>query len=336
MAVVLDSVSTAPLTNTVSSKTWAHTVSGANRLLLVWVMWNQPSNSETISSVTYNGVGLTQVGSNVVAGGSGLDRCVALYRLYAPSTGTNNIIVTMSAALSFFAAGESYTGAHQTAGLGTPVTATTTSAASLATTVTAHVGSLVASAIAVRTTSTLTVPTTSEWNTLIGTNNCYGGAIQTGATSVTATYSWTTADNAALIAVEVLAATSLALPTKASILGSALSTLTDNFASADTAKWQATGGGAWPSAITVVSGQLNIAVQSPYNSLEAVNTWDLRNSYGYVQVVQRPFQGGDGSTELGFGVRLDASNNFEVILNGNSNIVWRTKLGGVSGTTGFT
>jgi hypothetical protein len=54
--------------------------------MLVMVQWNQPSNSETVSSVTYGGTALTQVGSNVIAGGSGLDRCTALFRLIAPAT----------------------------------------------------------------------------------------------------------------------------------------------------------------------------------------------------------------------------------------------------------
>src|SRR5215203_7322483 len=103
MSVAVDTVSTSPNTNSVASKTWSHTVSGSNRVLLVMVQWNQPSNTETVSSVTYGGVALTQVGSNVIAGGSGLSRCTALFRLIAPAAGAANVVVTMSTALTFSA-----------------------------------------------------------------------------------------------------------------------------------------------------------------------------------------------------------------------------------------
>ena len=309
MSVAVDAASSSSTTNSVSSKTWSHTVAGSNRLLLVMVQWNQPSNSETVSSVTYGGTALTQVGSNVIAGGSGLDRCTALFRLIAPATGTANIVVTMSTAVTFFASAVSFTGVDQTTPLGTQTaqTATTTTAATLATTTSSAATNLVFSAATVRTGSTLTVPTTSEWNVLIGTNNRYGGSVQAGASSVTTTYSWTGADNASMIAVDVKASSSLTITATASMAGTPLSTLTDDFATADTAKWQNTGGGAWPAQVAVVAGQLNITVQSTYHSLESVDTYDLRNSSGAIQIVQRPTQGGDGSTEMAFGVRLNAT-----------------------------
>jgi hypothetical protein len=336
MSVAIDAVSNSPTTNSVSSKSWSHTVSGSNRLLLVMVQWNQPSNSETVSSVTYGGTALTQVGSNVIAGGSGLDRCTALFRLIAPTTGTATVVVTMSTSLTFLASAVSFTGVDQTTPLGTPSTATTTTAATLQTTTSSAASNLVFSAATVRTTGSLTVPSTSEWNVLIGTNNRYGGSVQSGAASVTSTYSWTGADNASMIAVDVKAASTFSISASASMAGTPLSTLTDDFASADTAKWQNAGGGAWPAQITVLSGQLDLAVQSTYHRLESVDTFDLRNSYGLVQIVQRPAQGGDGSTEMGFGVLIDANNYFSAILNGAGNIVWRTKLAGVAGTTGYT
>jgi hypothetical protein len=336
VTVALDAVSQSATTNSVSSKSWSHTVSGANRLLLVMVQWNQPSNSETVSSVTYGGTALTQVGSNVIAGGSGLDRCTALFRLIAPATGTANIVVTMSAACTFLAGGTSFTGVDQTTPLGTPQTATTTTAATLQTTTSSAATNLVFAAATVRTTGSLSVPGTSRWNVLIGTNNRYGGSVQAGAASVTTTYSWTGADNASMIAVDVKSASTYSITATASMAGTALETLTDNFATADTAKWQNSGGGAWPAQIAVVSGRLNLTVEATYHSLESVNAYDLRNSYGLVQIAQRPTQGGDGSTEMAFGVRIDANNYFVAILNGSGNIVWRTKLGGVAGTTGYT
>jgi hypothetical protein len=336
VSVAIDVASSSPTTNSVATKSWSHTVSGSNRLLLVMVQWNQPNNSETVSSVTYGGTALTQVGSNVVAGGSGLDRCTALFRLTAPATGTANIVVTMSAACTFFAGAVSFTGVDQTTPLGTPQTATTTTAATLSTTTSSAASNLVFSAATIRTTGSITVPATSEWNVLIGTNNRYGGSVQPGAASVTTTYSWTGANNASMIAVDVQAASSFSIPASASMAGTPLSTLTDDFATADTAKWQNAGGGAWPAQITVVSGQLNLAVESTYHTLESVNAYDLRNSYGLVQIVQRPAQGGDGSTEMGFGVRIDANNYFSAILNGSGNIVWRTELANVAGTTGYT
>ncbi|HEX9895911.1 MAG TPA: hypothetical protein VGA78_18410, partial [Gemmatimonadales bacterium] len=96
--------------------TISHTTSGTNRLMLVGVTLNN-QNSEIVSSVTYNGVGLTQVGS--VA--SATDTRVEIWRLIAPATGTNNVVITFSAnVINGAKAGvATFTGVDQTTPLGT-------------------------------------------------------------------------------------------------------------------------------------------------------------------------------------------------------------------------
>jgi hypothetical protein len=102
--------------------TWSHTCSGSNRLLIVGVAVGA-NTSPTISSVTYNGVAMTSVGkmntNNQTNAGF-----VELFRLIAPATGTNSVVVTTSAAVLTLAAGSvSFTGVHQVAPLGVPVLA---------------------------------------------------------------------------------------------------------------------------------------------------------------------------------------------------------------------
>jgi hypothetical protein len=92
----------------VDTVTWSHTTSGSDRFLLVHVSQN---DIESVSSVTYGGVALTQIGSGVTNGG----RSLALYYLANPATGANDVVVTFggtSANVRCYAL--SYTGVHQT------------------------------------------------------------------------------------------------------------------------------------------------------------------------------------------------------------------------------
>jgi len=107
-AIAFDNSTQANTSGTPSSLTFAHTVSGSNRILFVYIYWNQ---SRTVSSVTYNGVGMTAVGSDNDNGGG--ERSNIDY-LVAPATGANNVVITMSGATSIEAVAASYTGALQT------------------------------------------------------------------------------------------------------------------------------------------------------------------------------------------------------------------------------
>lgn len=109
--------------------TWAHTVSGTQTALLVGVVVGTTASdaTKTISSVTYNGVGMTQLAlrhaADLAVG------YVALYGLAGATTGANNVIVTFASAPLVGVAGSvSLNGADQSTPFGTPVTAAATSA----------------------------------------------------------------------------------------------------------------------------------------------------------------------------------------------------------------
>ncbi len=86
-----------------STLTVAHTVaSQPNRILLVWVSWDSLVAPPT---VTYNGTSMTQV-TNV---GHGTDSIItALYYLLEPSTGTNDIVATISGSRNMVLIGTSF------------------------------------------------------------------------------------------------------------------------------------------------------------------------------------------------------------------------------------
>lgn len=103
-----------------TSLTWSHTVgAGSNRILVVGVSIRN-SAGQTVSSVTYAGVGLTFIGAQ----SNGTNSRIEMWRLLAPATGTNSIVVTMSAGAHFVGGAASFTGVDQTTPLGTFVSAT--------------------------------------------------------------------------------------------------------------------------------------------------------------------------------------------------------------------
>lgn len=99
MAIALNSTSSGFSSG--STLTFAHTVSGANRILVVG------TREPAVSGVTYNGVALTKAISS--SGGSGVDS--AIWYLIAPATGTNNIVVSATANMVCYAS--SWTGVDQ-------------------------------------------------------------------------------------------------------------------------------------------------------------------------------------------------------------------------------
>src|SRR6266545_854233 len=90
-AVAFDSASRAASTTTgTTSLSWSHTIGGGtDRFLLVGVAVEDASATDAnITSVTYNGVGLTAVpGSKVSGGGSGIIQTQAFYG-FGSSLGT--------------------------------------------------------------------------------------------------------------------------------------------------------------------------------------------------------------------------------------------------------
>lgn len=99
--------------NAISSLTWSHTVnSNANGILIVGV---DIEGGATITGITYNSVALTPDATlgNFLARGS---RNGGLWYLMTPSTGANNVVVTLSGSSGngLHGAAVSYTGVKQT------------------------------------------------------------------------------------------------------------------------------------------------------------------------------------------------------------------------------
>lgn len=109
MAIAFDSTSqiTGSGWSSGASMTYSHTCTGSNRYLIVGVSIGDSSTG--ISGVTYAGVSMTQL-SVVTQGASAM----YLYGLVAPSTGANNVVVTLGFSSSFcHSASVSYTGVKQ-------------------------------------------------------------------------------------------------------------------------------------------------------------------------------------------------------------------------------
>ncbi len=101
-------------TDGVASVNLAHTTSGSNRLMLVSVATDP--HTERVSSITYNGVGLSLVGVEEILGSHSR---VEIWSLVAPATGTHNVVVNMTGTgYNGLAVGvTTFNGVHQTSPL---------------------------------------------------------------------------------------------------------------------------------------------------------------------------------------------------------------------------
>jgi hypothetical protein len=193
-SVSIDAVSTG--TTTASSLTISHTTSGTNRLMLVGVsIAKQSGGAPSVSSITYNGVNLSFVGSQ--ANSDSLGR-VEIWRLVAPATGANNVVVTLGAAPDAQTVGVmTFTGVHQSTPLGTFASATGDST-SASVTVTSAAGELVFDTLVVESSSDKALAPgagqTERWDLFQTVKNNGGGSTEAGAASVTMSWSWSGAD----------------------------------------------------------------------------------------------------------------------------------------------
>lgn len=111
MAIAFNTSTMGYTSGTATSLTLSHTCSsGANRALLVGVAGNNTTNDH-ITGVTYGGVSMTLIAKHGSAAGS--TRYVYLYRLLAPATGANNIVVSASTSTYIFICAADYTGVKQ-------------------------------------------------------------------------------------------------------------------------------------------------------------------------------------------------------------------------------
>ena len=121
-AIVGDTAATATIDRDGSTQTAtiSKAVSGANRFMIIGVAIR--SLSISVSSVVYNG----SENATLIKRKTNADDAISveLWGLIAPTVGTNNVVVTLSAAdISFVASVVVYTGVHQTTPTGTAVDA---------------------------------------------------------------------------------------------------------------------------------------------------------------------------------------------------------------------
>jgi hypothetical protein len=169
--------------------TISHTTSGSDRLMLVGVSINN-DNSETVSSVTYNGVPLSLEGSVTQVD----DARVEIWSLVAPSIGTHDVVITFSTQLwrSATAGVMTFTGVHQTTPLGTFVSNKALSLGPATVDVSSAANELVFDTVGCEQCTSLTVGAgqTQRWNRVVENGSTRGaGSTEPGAATVT--MSWT-------------------------------------------------------------------------------------------------------------------------------------------------
>jgi len=167
--------------------TISHTTgSGSDRLMLVGVSINN-NNNETVTSVTYNGTGLTKVGEI----NNSNDARTEIWRLIAPNTGTHNVVITFSATLNQEAVAGvvTFNGVDQTAPLGTFASVVADDSTTAALNIPSDSGELVFGVVSVEYDAvTASSGQTEQWN--IGVPQTYGAGGTYAGASPNVTMSW--------------------------------------------------------------------------------------------------------------------------------------------------
>lgn len=187
MAVAFDAAS-----SSAASTTFAHTVSGANTLLVVTThgYW-AASTTATCTGVTYAGAAMTSAGAGVRQTVGGLSIFSQAWYKIAPAAGANNIVVTFSAAPTAYAnGGISFTGADQTTGINGYTTNGASTGATLAVTVTSNSGDMTTSGLGTWWDNGATTSQTQRW-TRAPVGDAFGGQGDTGPGTGNATHTWT-------------------------------------------------------------------------------------------------------------------------------------------------
>jgi hypothetical protein len=110
LAIAFDATALKTATSGVSSITWSHTVTGSNNILF-GTHSESAETSDKYVSFTYNGTGMTQVGTRGFCTGGGFG---GMSLLINPSTGANNLVYTKSdTTTNMEGASASYSGAAQ-------------------------------------------------------------------------------------------------------------------------------------------------------------------------------------------------------------------------------
>lgn len=111
MAIAFDA-STNPTYVNAATHTFSHTCTGSDRIL--WVLcWRR--GGDAVSGVTYNGVSMTSLGTEIFAGSGSGNQYLSMWYLGNPASGANNVVVTSSSGATEHIDGAvSYTGASAT------------------------------------------------------------------------------------------------------------------------------------------------------------------------------------------------------------------------------
>lgn len=108
MAIALDTFLERGSTSASTTRTVSHTCTGSNLILFVGVWSPDATGTPT---ATYNGVGMTMIGTWKAAAFSG---STGLFMLVGPATGAHDYVVTFSGAGDIYTWSASYTGCKQT------------------------------------------------------------------------------------------------------------------------------------------------------------------------------------------------------------------------------
>jgi len=202
MALTVDAATSAE-NSLQTSLTWSHTCTGSDLVLVVGISFYQNTNS-FVSGVTYNSVAMTLIPNSSTNNGAYFS---LMYGLIAPSTGANDIVVTMggNAPFELGCGAISWTDAHQTTPFGTANTATGNST-SPSVTVSSGASEVVMANLIILHSGTLSVGAaqTSRWNE-IGASGFtkYAGSTEPGDASTIMSWSNTTTQTWAITAVPI-------------------------------------------------------------------------------------------------------------------------------------
>jgi hypothetical protein len=98
---------------TVTGATWSHTCSGSDRLLVVQATVGGNGISNVITSITYNGVGLTKVLERN-CNDPNTDGYTSIWILINPDSGAHDVVVTLAGTYDLECGSTSFTGVDQT------------------------------------------------------------------------------------------------------------------------------------------------------------------------------------------------------------------------------
>lgn len=203
MAIALDVATNGSFVDPGTSRTWSHTCTGTNLVLVVGTMTQ--SGSDVVTGITYNTIAMTRATLSTLASAG----TTYLYTLVAPSTGANNVVASLSSSVSSGFLSASYTGCAQTGQPDESNSGTSTAAGS----VTVSIGSQAAGSwivgVANANLGSASGYIAGSNTTIRVTNDGYGRFVlvdSNGNTTISQTYQWTGVDNGVMSITELLQA----------------------------------------------------------------------------------------------------------------------------------